>query len=1018
MFCDLVGSTPLSVRFDPEDLREVIGAYHRSVGDTVARFSGFVAKYMGDGVLVYFGYPEAHEEDAERAVRAGLAVIEAVGRLATREALNVRLGIASGLVVVGDLIGVGAAQERGVVGETPNLAARLQGLAQPGTLVIAESTRRQIGALFELEDLGPQPLTGFDEPQRVWRVIGESGVLSRFEALRSEATPLVGRDEELDLILRRWQQVKAGDGRVVLLSGEPGIGKSRLTVELSQAIQSEPHTRLRYFCSPHHQDSTLYPFIIQLERAAGFARDDTVEQKLDKLQGLLAPGISDGDEIEVMAELLSLPSSAASLNLSPQRRREKLLEAVLHQLAALARTRPVLMIFEDTHWIDPTTRELLDLILDRVLRLPVLVVVTFRPEFQHGWTGQPHVTTLALNRLGGHDGAALVEQLAGNAGLARETIDEIVERADGVPLFVEELTKAVLESGDRNAALAASPSPAHSIPATLHASLTARLDRLGPIAKEIGQIGAVLGREFGYDLIEPVAQRPATELRDGLDRLAAAGLLFCRGIAPQSSYLFKHALVQDAAYGTLLRARRQELHAHVAAALEERFPDLVERQPELLAHHLTAAGGTERAVEQWLRAGQHAAERSGHTEAIRHFDRGLAALAALPGGPARDEREIELQLARGLSLFTVGGFVSDEAAQAYVRARELAEQQSDPRQLFMAVYGLWQSANGSGRIVASRPLSDRLLKLTAAEADDGLRLQAHHSVWATCFFSGEFTAGIEQCEVGRRLYDPERHHSHSLLYGGHDPGVCAGFLGAQFYWLLGYPDKALQIKGDAMALAERIGHPLSRQLVLLYSAILYLNRGEPRPAVQSIDAAEALAAEQRLGFVLEPRFARGAALTAQGALEQAIACLREGLSSRLGAVRYRPYGLARLAEALTLQGEHEAALASIREGMEIQEETGQRVWEAELHRLEGIAFAGLNRLEEGQSALEEALRVARRQQAKSYELRAATSLAWLWGEQGRRTEARNLLAPIYDWFTEGFDTLDLKEAKALLDQLS
>jgi len=305
----------------------------------------------------------------------------------------VRLGIASGLVVVGDLIGVGAAQERGVVGETPNLAARLQGLARPGTLVIAKSTRRQIGALFELEDLGSQPLAGFDEPQRVWRVIGESGVLSRFEALRSEATPLVGRDEEIDLLLRRWQQAKAGEGRVVLLSGEPGIVKSRLTVELSQAIQSEPHTRLRYFCSPHHQDSTLYPFIIQLERAAGFARDDTVEQKLDKLQGLLAPGISDGDEIEVMAELLSLPSSAASLNLSPQRRREKLLEAVLHQLAALARTRPVLMIFEDTHWIDPTTRELLDLILDRVLRLPVLVVVTFRPEFQHGWTGQPHVTT-------------------------------------------------------------------------------------------------------------------------------------------------------------------------------------------------------------------------------------------------------------------------------------------------------------------------------------------------------------------------------------------------------------------------------------------------------------------------------------------------------------------------------------------------------------------------------------------------------------------------------------------------
>jgi tetratricopeptide (TPR) repeat protein len=514
-----------------------------------------------------------------------------------------------------------------------------------------------------------------------------------------------------------------------------------------------------------------------------------------------------------------------------------------------------------------------------------------------------------------------------------------------------------------------------------------------------------------------VAQRPTTELRIGLNRLAEAGLLFCRGVAPQSSYLFKHALVQDAAYGTLLRGRRQQLHARVATVLEEHFADLVGRQPELLAHHLTAAGDTERAVDQWLKAGQHLAERGAHLEAIGHFERGLAALSALPEGPARDGQEIELQLARGLSLFTVGGFVSGEAAKAYTRARELAEQRGDSRQLFTAVYGLWQSANGSGRIVASRPLSDRLLKLTAAEADEGLRLQAHHSAWATCLFSGEFMAGHEHCEVGRRLYDPERHHSHSLLYGGHDPGVCAGFIGAQLHWLLGYPEKALEIEADALALAERVGHPLSRQLVLLYNAMLYLNRGEPEPALQSLGAVEALVAEQRLGFLLEPRFVHGVALTAQGALDQAVACLREGLASRLGAVRYRPYGLAGLAEALTRQGEHGAALAAAREGMETQEETGQRLWDAELHRLEGIALFGLNRLEEGQTALEEALRTARRQQAKSYELRAATSLARLWGEQGRRADARDLLAPMYGWFTEGFDTADLKAATALLSEL-
>jgi class 3 adenylate cyclase len=1022
MFCDLVGSTPLSTRFDPEDLREMIGAYHRCVADTVARFAGFVAKYMGDGVLVYFGYPEAHEDDAERAVRAGLAIIDAVGRLATPEPLNVRLGVASGLVVVGDLIGAGAAQERGVVGETPNLAARLQALATHGTLVIAESTRRQIGALFEIEDLGLQPLAGFAEPQRAWRVVGESGVLSRFEALRSEATPLVGRDEELDLLLRRWQQAKAGEGRFVLVSGEPGIGKSRLTAELSQRIQGESHTRVRYSCSPHHQDSALYPFIVQLERAAGLAREDTTDEKLGKLRDLLAPGARGDVEIELVAELLSLPSSVGDLRVSPQRKREMLFEALLHQLDALARGRPVLMVFEDAHWIDPTSRELLDLTLDRVRRLPVLVIVTFRPEFQHAWGGQPHVTMLALNRLGGHDGAALVERVAGDAHLSREIVDEIVERADGVPLFVEELTKAVLESGERDnrvaAVLAASPSPTLAIPATLHASLIARLDRLGSIAKEVGQIGAVIGREFGYDLIERVARRPAAELRLGLDRLAEAGLLFCRGVAPQSSYLFKHALVQDAAYGTLLRARRQELHAQVAAALEQHFGDLVERQPELLAHHLTAAGDTGRAVDQWLKAGQHAAARLAHLEAIRDFDRGLTTLAALPEGPARDGREIELQLARGLSLFTAGGYSSASAAEAYVRARELAEQQGDARQLFMSVYGLWQSANGAGRVLDCRRLSNRLQQLTAGRADDGLRLQAHHSAWATCLFAGEPAAARQHSEAGLELYDSERHRSHRLLYGGHDPGVCAGFVGAQVHWLLGYPEKSLVLGSEALALAERIAHPFSLVDVLLWNTMLHLDRGAPELALQRLEAAEALVAEQRLGFVMEPRFLRGAALSAQGAFEEGVVCLREGLASPLGAMRLRLYGLVQLADALMRQGEHGAALATAREGLDTEEKTGHRQWEAELHRLEGIALCGLNRLEEGQGALEEALRVARRQQAKAYELRAATSLARLWGEQGRRAEAHELLELVYGWFTEGFDTTDLKDAKALLAELA
>ena len=871
MFSDLVGSTALSARMDPEDLREVISAYQKCVAETVRRFGGFVAKYMGDGVLVYFGYPQAHEDDAERAVRAGLELIAAISALKAPVSLQTRVGIATGLVVVGDLIGSGEAQERGIVGETPNLAARLQVSADPNTVVIAESTRKLLGNLFELQDLGAKDLRGIADPVRAWAALRPSAFESRFEALHGAGlTALVGREEELDLLLRRWSKSKSGEGQVVLLSGEAGIGKSRLATAVYERTEDEPRTRLRWFCSPHYQDSALHPTIVQLERAAGFARDDEGETKRAKLRELLHG--ADADQFELIAELLSLPNAATDLNLSPQRKRERLFEALLNEMEALARRRPVLAMFEDAHWIDPTSREMLDLMVDRVRRMPVLLIVTFRPEFHQSWIGQPHVTMLALNRLGGRDVAALVLGLAGNTPLGSEVVQEIAERTDGVPLFVEELTKAVLERADRDrrvaAVLSASPLPALAVPSTLHASLIARLDRIGPAAKEVAQICSVFGREFAYEQIERLAARPKPDLDSALAQLTEAGLLFCRGVPPESVYLFKHALVQDAAYGTLLRARRQDLHARVAAVLEEHFADLIERQPEVLAYHLTAAGDTERAVDQWLKAGNHAAARSTPLEAIRHFERGLAVLSALPEGPAREGREIELQLARGLSLFTAKGFSAVEAPEAYARARELAERRGDPRQQFMAVYGLWQSANGAGRIHDCRRLSDRLLQLTAGKADDALHLQAHHSAWATSMFAGDPAAAREHSEAGRRLYDPERHRSHRLLYGGHDPGVCADSLGAVGHWLLGYPEKALAIGSQALALAERIAHPFSLGLALLFNGMLRLDCGEPELALQRLAAAEALASEQRLGFAWPPQFLRGAALSAQGAFKE------------------------------------------------------------------------------------------------------------------------------------------------------
>ncbi|MEA3135539.1 MAG: hypothetical protein QOG17_3385, partial [Gammaproteobacteria bacterium] len=602
MFCDLVGSTALSARLDPEDLRGIIGAYQRCCAVLVERNGGFVAKYMGDGVLAYFGYPQAHEDDAERAVRAGLALVEAVPKLATAAGspLQVRVGIATGLVVVGDLIGAGAAQEQAVVGETPNLAARLQALADPDTVVIAESTRKLLGNLFELRDLGARDLKGIAGPARAWAALRASSVESRFDALHTTGlTPLVGREEEVELLLRRWSRAKTGEGQLVLLSGEAGIGKSRLTAAVLERLANEPHTRLRYFCSPQHTDSVLYSIIGQMERAAGLAHDDKPQAKLDKLDSVLAQTSTSVKDAALFAEMLSLPNDGRypALDLTPEQRRQRTLEALTSQLAGLARQNPVLMIFEDAHWIDPTSLEVLGRAVGRIATLHVLLIVTFRPEFNAPWVGQSHVTSLTLNRLGEREAAAIIARLVENKELPADVMAEIVERTDGIPLFVEEMTKAVLEAESEGAArrtVAVVPSPALAVPASLQASLMARLDRLGP-AKEVAQIGSAIGREFSHALLASVARKSEAELGSALERLVQTGLLFRQGMPPQASYLFKHALVQDAAYGTMLREPRRALHARIAKAIESQFAQITETQPETLARHCTDAGLIEKA---------------------------------------------------------------------------------------------------------------------------------------------------------------------------------------------------------------------------------------------------------------------------------------------------------------------------------------------------------------------------------------------------------------------------------------
>ncbi len=729
MFCDLVGSTALSARLDPEDMREIVGAYQRCCTDLITRTGGFVAKYMGDGVLAYFGYPQAHEDDAERAVRAGLALVEAVPRLKTTASvpLQVRVGIATGLVVVGDLIGAGAAQEQAVVGETPNLAARLQAIAEPDTVVIAESTRKLLGNLFELQDLGAKDLKGLAGPARAWAALRGRSVESRFDALHTTGLPpLVGREEEVELLLRRWSRAKTGEGQLVLLSGEAGIGKSRLTAAILERLATEPHTRLRYLCSPQHTESALYSIIGQMERAAGLAHDDKPQEKLDRLDATLAQTSTSVQDAALFAEMLSLPNDGRypALDLNPEQRKQRTVEALMSQLAGLARRNPVLMIFEDAHWIDPTSLEVLGRAVDRITTLPVLLVVTFRPEFNPPWLGQSHVTSLTLNRLGAREAAAIIARLVENKELPADVMSEIVERTDGIPLFVEEMTKAVLEAESERAArrtAATVPSLAQAVPASLHASLMARLDRLGP-AKEVAQIGAAIGREFSHALLASVARQTAAELEVALDRLMQSGLLFRQGLPPHANYLFKHALVQDVAYGTLLRAKRHDLHATIASVLERQFSDICKTQPEVLARHYARAGLAEQAINYWQWAGDRAAKRSANQEAVAHFRNAIELVETLPDRAAHVEQELQLLLALGPALMTTRSSAAPEIGRVYARARELARTAERVADLFPTVWGACLVAFTSGDFATAGRLVDELLGM--ANTSGEFRTQA------------------------------------------------------------------------------------------------------------------------------------------------------------------------------------------------------------------------------------------------------------------------------------------------------
>ena len=979
----------------------------------VAAFDGFVAKYMGDGVLVYFGYPRAHEDDAERAVRAGLGLIDAVGRLDVKSVkLQARVGIATGLVVVGDLIGEGSAQEQSVVGETPNLAARLQTLAEPDTVIIAASTRRLVGDLFEYRELGAVDVKGIAVPVPAWQVLRPSAVASRFEALRGGAlSRLVGRDKELDLLFRRWARAKAGDGQVVLISGEPGIGKSRLVAALEERHHAEPHIRLRYFCSPYHQDSALYPFMDQLGRAAGFARDDPPAARLEKLEALLARAAPPDEDVAFLADLLSLPGSERHPlpNLSPQRKKERTLEALIRQLEGLARQEPVVIVFEDAHWIDPTSRELLDVTVERVRTLPVLLLVTFRPEFQPSWTGQPQVTMLALNRLDRRGRIILVEQIAGGKALPDEVVAQIADRTDGIPLFVEEVTKSVLESGV----------PLMGIPTSLHDSLMARLDRLSSV-RRVAQIGAAIGREFSYGLLRVVSRLPGDELQTALARLVASELVFQRGTPPDAVYSFKHALVQDVAHGSLLRSARQQLHALIATALEAHFPELMENQPELVAQHYAEAGLAEKSVVYWGKAGHNSAARSALAEASAQFQKGLDQLALLPDTPERRRRELEFYSALGAVLHAVKGYAAPETGHAYARARVLWEQLGSPLEFLQVPYGQSVYHMGRGELDVAQRMNEDLLHLSRQRNDSAGLVLGHLSSGRDLMLVGRFASSHSHLEDGIALYDPISHRCLGQQAGSGDPRANLQAYSAIILFCLGFPDQALARSSAAIADARRLANPPSLALSLSLGTLPLSLVGDNVALDERADQLVAVATEQ--GFPVWRAMGtvhRGWVMVQTGDLTRGISLLRSGWAAyrATGTEMWTPYNTALLARACDIAGQIEEGVTLLDDALQIVERTGQRWFAAELNRNKGQLLLRQGYPEAAEELYSKALSIAAEQEAKLWELRAAASLARLRRDQGRRAEAQDLLAPVYGWFTEGFDTPDLKDAKALLDEL-
>ena len=1026
MICNLIGVGALSSERDPEDLLAVMSAYQDRIKAVVAEHDGFISKFLGNEVVVYFGYPRAREDDAERAVRAGLAVIKDVAALRpqSQKPPQARVAIATGLVVIGDLNEVGISADHAAIGDVLPLAAGLVAVAEPGSLVISATTHRLIGALFDYSDPGLLTLKSVPDPVEAWQVRGESTATSRFEALHSEPTKLIGREEELALLWRRWNHVKTGEGRLALIYGEPGIGKSRLVFALQELMKEDTHHCLRFQCSPHRIQTAFYPVINQLEHAAGLSVDDSDATKLEKLEVLFASSSQNlTRDLALFAELLSIPSKAglSVLSISPQRRKELILEQLVGQIVQLAAQKPVLIVLEDAHWVDPTTHELFDILIERIRALPVLLIITYRPEFVPPWLGQSHVTVLTLNRLGRSDNIAVIRQVAKGTDFPPVLLEKIVTRSDGVPLFIEEMTKSILQSdipGDENGShVLADTLPLLDVPATLQALLVARLDRLASL-RTVVQAGATLGREFAYPLIRAVCNLTDAELEPLSRQLVASELVDQHGVVPHAVYTFKHALLQDAAYGTMLKSQRVQVHARIVETFERQFPEMLERNPDVLAYHCTEAGIFGKAIDYWLKSTRKSLGRSAGIEAQAQLEKAVKLLPSIANHAARQQFEALIQVELGNTFVMTKGFASPDVATALTKARGLLDEDAHPIEALRVLGGLCNY-----HLIRSE--APKLLQLAQPflrrRIDPHCAMIGNYEVGTAYLHIGGFEDAERHLEKGFSLYDEESCHPVAFMAGTHVRSFSLVWLSLTYLYL-GKLKLAMETIEAAVSDARSRHHPFTLVSALLASARLFNHTRNLPAAIAATDEGFAIATEQRSPY----HISRANILKAVNVVEGGRA--REGISMmdralvehrKTGANFQSSFNLSCLADAYARAGSYRQAIDFADQAIQEVERTGERWWAAEAQRVKGKIVLAANPadLRHAENCFRAALKSARNQKARFWELRAAHSLAVLWDTEGRTVEARKLLAPIYSEFDDGIDLPDLNDARRLLDRL-